>query len=104
MLKQIPSLNELLMESRGRSVVIFKHSATCPLSIAAYSQVERFSNSTNTDVYLLVVQADRELSNEIAEKLKLKHESPQIIILKNSVVVHHASHYDIKEEDLIKNV
>ena len=48
--------------------------------MAANEEMEKFSRNQK-DVYRIVAQTDRELSNEIADKLRLKHKFPQIIIL-----------------------
>jgi bacillithiol system protein YtxJ len=52
------------------------------------------------EVYLLDLLSHREISNEIANYSGVKHESPQLILLKNKLAVHHASHSDINTENL----
>ena len=54
--------------------------------------MERF---TDADVNLVIVQRARELSQEIARRTGVRHESPQALVVRNGEVVWNASHYDI---------
>jgi bacillithiol system protein YtxJ len=85
------SYEDLITRSKERPVVIFKHSLTCPISAAAYDQMERFDG----EVTLIEVQRARELSKEIENRLGVAHESPQVIVLRNGQVVWDASHFSI---------
>ena len=85
------ALEQLLSRSHNAPVILFKHSSTCPISSAAYRQMSQ----VEADVSLVVVQRARDLSNEIASRTGIRHESPQVIILKNGEVVWSASHFDI---------
>ncbi|MBT8234881.1 MAG: bacillithiol system redox-active protein YtxJ [Bacteroidia bacterium] len=82
--------------------LIFKHSTQCGIS----SMILR-SFSANTDhpdsgfnYFVLDLLAFRNLSNAIAEKYGIVHQSPQVLLIKDGVVVAHASHYGILELDL----
>jgi monothiol bacilliredoxin len=85
------SYEDLVARSKERPVVIFKHSLTCPISSAAYNQMERFDG----EVALIEVQRARELSKEIENRLGVAHESPQVIVMRNGQVVWDASHFTI---------
>lgn len=85
-------LDELFEQSNEKPVILFKHSLTCPISHAAY---EEMSNLTREEVALIFVQDARAVSNEIAARTGVKHESPQTLIVKDGKVVWHASHYGI---------
>lgn len=52
------------------------------------------------DLYYLDLITYREISNEIADRFKVRHESPQLIVLKNREVVHHSSHQSISADKL----
>jgi bacillithiol system protein YtxJ len=47
------------------------------------------------EVALIEVQRARALSSEIATRLGVAHESPQVIVLRNGQVIWSASHFDI---------
>ena len=94
-LNSIEKLEELFEESNEKPVVLFKHSVTCPISSGVYYEV----SEVEADVNLVIVQKARDISNAIANKTGIRHESPQAIVLKKGQVVYHASHYDITAED-----
>ncbi|HQU82794.1 MAG TPA: bacillithiol system redox-active protein YtxJ [Pyrinomonadaceae bacterium] len=97
-LDSLETLEEIIQSSNEKPVVLFKHSVTCPISFDVYNEV----SNVGKDIYLVVVQSARAISNSIAEKTNIRHESPQAIILKNGEVVYHASHYDISSDDIEK--
>ncbi|HZH34272.1 MAG TPA: bacillithiol system redox-active protein YtxJ [Pyrinomonadaceae bacterium] len=85
-------LDELFKRSGEQPVVLFKHSLTCPISHAAY---EEMSLMKEDDINLVIVQDARVVSNEIAARTGIRHESPQAVIVRDGKVAWHASHYDI---------
>jgi bacillithiol system protein YtxJ len=95
-LNSIEKLEELFEKSNKTPVVLFKHSVTCPISTGVYTEV----SEVESDVNLVIVQKARDISNAIANKTGIRHESPQAIVLKNGKPVYHASHYDITAEDV----
>jgi bacillithiol system protein YtxJ len=93
-LTNIKELAEVLAQTGDKAELIFKHSSTCPISMAAYEELEKYlaHPSLKVDYYLVVVQTARDVSNKIATQLAVEHESPQAILLHNGKVVWHASH------------
>src|SRR3954468_11269111 len=88
------ALEQLLARSQSEPVILFKHSTTCPISASAYRQMSQVEE----DVSLVVVQRARDVSNEIAARTGIRHESPQAIVLRNGEAVWTASHFDITSE------
>ncbi|QED48967.1 bacillithiol system redox-active protein YtxJ [Cytobacillus dafuensis] len=87
----------------AEQIMVLKHSSTCPISQAAFEEYESFaSENKNLPIYYLIVQEDRPLSNHIAEKSNIKHESPQAILFNNGNAVWHASHWKITYDSLRK--
>ena len=84
------SLDRLFVESRLRPILLFKHSNACGISSRAYREMEKLD-----DVNLLEVQSARELSREVAAITGVRHETPQVIVLKDGRAVWNASHYDV---------
>lgn len=81
--------------------IVIKHSSTCPISQAAYEEYESFaSEHEELPIYYLIVQEDRPLSNLMAERFSIKHESPQVLLFKNGEVAWHASHWKITYSSL----
>jgi len=101
--------NSVLEQSVMTPVVLFKHSSTCPISARAYSKISKGieDGSLKADVYMLIVQRSRELSNYIEEKFGIQHESPQVIAVYNKEAVWNASHNSIDVEainETLKNL
>ncbi len=91
-------LDELFQKSNEQSVIFFKHSLACPISAGVHREV----SGVDADIYLIVMQQSRGVSNALAEKTGIRHESPQAIVIKDGKPVYHASHYDIEAEDIEK--
>jgi bacillithiol system protein YtxJ len=100
-MKKIDSVEQFdtLVDS-GETFFMLKHSTTCPISSAGYDEFAKFENAGNDNLYYLTVQDSRDLSNHIAEKFHVKHESPQAILFVNSDVAWHASHFKITAKSL----
>lgn len=99
-LTETTDVDALAESSKERPVVIFKHSLTCPISAAAYDQMEAFDGH----VALVEVQRARALSNEIENRLGVEHASPQVIVLRNGQVVWNASHFKITADAVAEAV
>ena len=86
-------LEHLISDSFDKRVLLFKHSTRCGISRMALKNFE-FDLGEETYYYLDLISF-RSISNEIAEKFQVKHESPQLLIIRNEEAVKHVSHYDI---------
>ncbi|GIO38678.1 hypothetical protein J41TS12_35390 [Paenibacillus antibioticophila] len=96
-------LSALLTRSAEQPVLLFKHSTRCPISAGAYREAEAYlSQKPNAQVTygLIYVVEDREISNEAADRLRVKHESPQAILVKNGQAVWNTSHSRITADAL----
>lgn len=94
-LESIADLEAALEASNDQAIALFKHSTRCPVSSMAKRLVERDWN-LNIDAYFLDLIAYREVSNAIAERLKVQHQSPQMIVVKNGASIYDASHESIQ--------
>ncbi len=96
MFKEFSSVDELIEKSEKEPVLIYVHSVYCGISSAANEELERFMEKSKIDIYRVIIQTQKELSEEVGLTLKVHHETPQVIILKNKKVVYVASHFEIK--------
>ena len=104
-LTDILQLQEIEAISNEKPVVIFKHSTRCSISRMALKQFEReFDLNETVDAYFLDLIAHRDISNEIAQKFAVYHESPQLILIKSGKAVYDVSHSDIDAEALKSKV
>ena len=88
----LDGLDRLFEQSYERPVILLKHSVTCGISSGVYREVE----NVTADVNVIVIQTQRDLSNALAARTGVRHESPQAIVLRDGRPVYHASHYDIE--------
>ena len=90
-------LDAALAASAARPVLIFKHSATCGTSAMAAEEIGDLVAGAplEADVYLLRIQAARAVSDEIARRLRVRHESPQVLLIQGGQVVWSASHFRV---------
>ena len=105
MYQTIKDIEQVIRESEGKRVLVFKHSSTCPISASAKRQVDSFLEKNHgIPAYLLVVQKERPLSNELEKRLEVVHESPQLLILKDGRAEVVLNHYEISQETIAKGV
>lgn len=108
--RELTSLAELetaLQDAQTGMVLLFKHSATCDISAAAWEEFLDFlrDSKNNPDApplhsYFLVVQTARAVSNEIETRFGIRHESPQAILLHNGQPVWNDSHRRLTTQKL----
>lgn len=95
-------LSEIGERSQDRPQLIFKHSTSCGISSMVLNMFTKSYplESDQADLYFLDIHRYRPLSNEIALHFGVRHESPQLIILKNRKAVFDTSHGAIADMDL----
>ena len=49
----------------------------------------------DADIYRLRIQSARAVSDEIERRLRVRHESPQVLLIRDGRVVWSASHYRV---------
>jgi bacillithiol system protein YtxJ len=100
-LRQDRDLEQLLERSKTNPVLIFKHSTQCPISSYVYKDFTAFADSAGEVLCgLVLVVESRTLSNAIASRLGVRHESPQVIVVKEGRATWHASHWSITADSL----
>ena len=98
-MEQFDEIDEI---SKTKPVVLFKHSTRCSISRMALKQFDAAFNypEEKIDWYLLDLLNHRDLSNEIAHRYNVTHQSPQILVIQNGKAVFNVSHDSISAEDL----
>ncbi len=86
--------------SDEQPVLLFKHSSACPVSSKADQEMRQLVENDELPIYKLVVQESRALSDEIADTLGIRHETPQAVILYQKEPVFDTSHFDVTAEAL----
>ena len=100
-LTDLGQLNEIIAISNEKPVAIFKHSTRCSVSRMALKQFENEFNSLDkVTPYFLDLIVHRDISNEIATRFGVTHQSPQLILIKEGNAIYNVSHSDIDAEEL----
>ncbi len=100
-LESLTDLEKIHSDSSGQPVLIFKHSTRCSISSAALARFERaWVGTSGIKPYYLDLLAHRDVSNAIASKYGINHQSPQALLIKEGVCVYDASHLSIDVDDL----
>lgn len=105
-LQNIDQLDAIEKLSFEKPVAIFKHSTRCGVSSMVLKNLNRELDSINRDdvaFYFLDLIQFRDISNQVAQRWNIEHQSPQIIILENGLVKNHASHYQIDASLVAEN-
>ena len=96
-------IDQLISESDEKPVLIFKHSTRCSISSMSLDRLLRNWKEEDSDQiipYYLDLIAYRSLSNLVAERFGIPHESPQVLLLKDGKVTYHESHYGISYAEI----
>jgi len=102
MLTDLGQLNELIEASYQQPVLIFKHSTRCSISRFALKNFENEYAFSKEELqpYFLDLLEYRSISNEIANRFDVMHQSPQILLIKEGKCVYDESHDGIEVEGL----
>ncbi|MBC7426327.1 MAG: bacillithiol system redox-active protein YtxJ [Bacteroidia bacterium] len=96
-LDSISQLDAIELESQTKPVIIFKHSTSCSISSMAKARLERQWDLPEESIsaWHLDLIAHRDISNAIATKFHVHHESPQILYIVKGECVYDESHMGI---------
>jgi bacillithiol system protein YtxJ len=87
--------------SGDRGFLIFKHSTRCPISTQAERLLARYEAPEYApELALVKVIESRSLSNLIAERYGVWHESPQLLYVQNGKSVANVSHFEVRGETI----
>jgi bacillithiol system protein YtxJ len=76
--------------------VIYKHSRRCWICTKAQQQVREFAaGHPEVPVYQVDVVEGKDLSSEVAVRLGVDHQSPQVIVVRNGKPAWNGSHFRI---------
>lgn len=99
-LRSADELEQLIHLSTQQPQVIFKHSTRCSISSVAKSRLEKAEAPANATFHYVDLLSFRPVSNAIAEKFAVEHESPQILVIKDGKCVYYESHMGIDMDEI----
>ncbi len=102
----LPELDHVLRESSRRPVVIFKHSTRCGISAHAFQAYRDWvAGRAEGPLYTVIeVREARPVSDALAKRTGVRHESPQAFVIRDGDVVWAGSHWDISDDALDRAV
>lgn len=104
-LTELNQLDQVIEDSKLQPVLIFKHSTSCSISRATLDRLERNWNiEKGAKLYFLDLLKHRHISDAIAQRFDVVHESPQVLIIDQGRAVYDRSHFDINYADIKKQL
>ena len=94
-------------QSQEKCVMIYKHSTRCHICTGVQDNFENKWNNKTSELiipYILDLLGYRELSNQIEKKYKVRHQSPQVLIVRNGVCIFHRSQISIRPDEILSLV
>ena len=93
-LKSSDQLRAIIDGSHRKPVVIYKHSSRCGTSFFVRKRLEHDWDFAveDIDLYFLDLISYRDLSDEVAQTLGVRHESPQILVIADGRSIYDTSH------------
>ncbi|MDH5476012.1 MAG: bacillithiol system redox-active protein YtxJ [Cyclobacteriaceae bacterium] len=96
-------LLHVLEKSSEKTQLIFKYSSTCSLSNMIFNRFENDWESNamkNINPVFLDILSYRGVSNKIESTLKIRHESPQVLVIENGKCIYDCSHMSINFNEI----
>ena len=95
-------LEDIIEQSKYTPQVIFKHSTRCSISIMAINRLEREPIPEGMSFYYLDLLSFRLLSNLVADKFNVEHQSPQVLLIKNGQCTYEETHSAISMDEIVE--
>ena len=106
-LTDLAQLDVIDKASAEKPVLIFKHSTSCSISRTAKDRLERAWKSEDDalhTVYYLDLLRFRSISDAIAVRYGVEHESPQVLVIVNGKCRYANSHFGITYTDVLEEL
>ena len=94
---QLEEVDDESSTSTG-GILIFKHSTRCAISHMVWGRFKRnwSKNDEEFPVYYLDLLKHRDVSDRIAERYGIQHQSPQVLLIREGKCIYDASHNAIE--------
>lgn len=94
-LREVSELAEAIARSQEAPMLLFLHDRWCPISGNAYKEMSQLPAEDQEKTALIDVTNGKALSQAIEEQTGVRHESPQVILLRRGKATWNASHFGI---------
>jgi bacillithiol system protein YtxJ len=96
-IESLADITQAMEASERALVIIYKHSPICDLSAMAFEEIQEFAIAIpeQARLYYLDVLQSRAASNQVEAQLGVRHESPQVLFIRDRKCLWNASHRKI---------
>ncbi len=98
----LDDLERVLALSDAGPVLLYKHSLTCGSSAYAFEEVSALAQRSTLPVAIALVQTARAVSDEVARRFGVRHESPQVLLVQGGRVLWHTSHAGVTADRILQ--
>ena len=96
-IRDLAHLEQFVAGSFDRPLVLFKHSRSCGTSHQALDEMQEHLATGGRDATyaMLTVQEQRDLSDAIARHFAVRHETPQVLVIRDGKLAWSGSHFRV---------
>jgi monothiol bacilliredoxin len=102
-LETLPQLQQIDELSFSEPVLVYKHSTRCGICTAVKNELDEKLQKESDEkfkIFFLDLLRHRDISTAIEKKYDVKHQSPQVLIIRDGKCIYSATHYDINYQSL----
>lgn len=103
-IENVDELVELSFKENSEGILIFKHSTRCSISSMALNRFEKAWDLHSIPSFFIDLISFRSVSNYVADKFSVEHESPQVLFIKNGKCLFHLSHNAISVSEIKREI
>lgn len=99
-------ITSIFESSKQKPQIVLKHSSSCGISFFAMKSlnIPEIIDNDNIDLHLIDVIRHRTISHSFAEKVSVRHESPQVFVIKNGEIKWHGSHNSVNSKNVLDHI
>ena len=95
-------LNNIIADSAKKPQLLFKHSTRCSTSSMVKNRLYKNDLPEGVDFYYLDLIKFRSVSNKVADLFNIRHQSPQVLLIKDGKCVYDENHSGITMEEIVE--
>ena len=104
-MKRLESISDYAAREKEPLFIVFKHSTACGRSALARREALEFLDARpDVEIYEVRVLEQRDLSDHIERATGIRHESPQLLVLREGALHWHGSHSGVTAEAIASAV
>lgn len=99
-------MDNVILASSERTQLILKHSNSCGVSFFAKQNLDSIPSEKleDADLYIIDVIRHRDVSYYLADKFNIRHESPQVFVIRDKEVVWNGSHGRVNADNVVQSL